>query len=75
MLTAMQKKVLKYYEKYISENGHSPTYQQAADALKKVKSTIYVNVAQLSNKGFMRYSRNGVEIVSKSERSLENAIS
>lgn len=51
MLTEKQIRVLRFFRDYRSENGISPTLEEAAGALGVSKITIHEHLKQLANKG------------------------
>lgn len=71
-LTSSQQKVFNYFEKYVKEHSHPPTYEEAGNALDVSPSVIFSHVKNLDKKGYLRASSKkegrGVQIFGTSTR-------
>lgn len=52
-LTAKQQRVAMYYQKYIGQHGHAPTYQEASEELKISPSVVHNHVKNLEKFWYM----------------------
>jgi repressor LexA len=71
-LTTAQQKVFNYYEQYVKDNGHPPTYDEAGSALDVSPSVVYSHIKNLEKKGYLQASSKkegrGVQIFGTTSR-------
>lgn len=65
-LTKNQLKVYQNIEKFIKENGYSPTLNELCSILNKTKTTVWTTLSRMKKKGYIdieRYTKRGIRLV------------
>lgn len=67
-LTTKQQKVLEYYNSYIQETGHSPTYREAGKVLGLSASVVFTHIKNLELKGYLWANLGNIQILSDTQQ-------